>query len=131
MSRQHLVLHRSDCGAVLRLVARKTTGRTNFIDCEINPCVTSNVMYNAINNNGKGRKMRKRIQEIRAKIEALTAQVERLNIEQDQAAAIFDAAPDIDTAEGEWLKYYEANQPEMEAAGLYLHIERLKDVLAS
>ena len=88
-------------------------------------------MYNAINNNGKGRKMRKRIQEIRAKIEALTAQVERLNIEQDQAAAIFDAAPDIDTAEGEWLKYYEANQPEMEAAALYLHIERLKDVLAS
>jgi len=73
--------------------------------------------------------MRKRIQEIRAKIEALTAQVERLNIEQDQAAAIFDAAPDVD--EKAWLAYYEANQPEMEAAALYLHIERLKDVLAS
>ena len=75
--------------------------------------------------------MRIRIEKVRANREALKDKVAELGIEREHAEAIYDAAPDIDTDEVEWLKYYRANQPEMETAGLYLHIERLTEMLSA
>lgn len=68
--------------------------------------------------------------QIQAHREVLREKVAELGIEREHAQAIYDAAPDMDTDQVGWLKYYRANKSAMETADLHLQIGRLTKMLS-